>query len=179
MLLDIKVTGLNQAIRQLENYTNNIEHKLTTLVERLLDEGFDVAEALFAKALYAGTNDVTVLYPYWEGDTMVLAADGKAVAFIEFGTGSNYYDYPDQTVYANNPSLAGHGQYGKGHGKDIRWWYKGEPGTAGRPKRLPDGSYSTVWSTSWGNPPARAMYEASKKLDKEHVLEVAREVFTQ
>lgn len=180
-MVSIKVSGIDKAVTQLKKYKQTVDDKINAVIERLMDEGFDIAVSVFEGALYAGVNDVTVLYPYWQGDTMVLAADGKAVAFIEFGTGTNYYDYPDQSVYANNPELKPHGQFGKGHGEDVRWWYKGSPGNGGRPKRhvRKDGTvwYDSVWSTSWGNPPARAMYQASKKFDPDHVMEVAREVF--
>lgn len=179
--MGIQVSGIDRALSQLKRYSRTVDDKIKDVIERLMDEGFDIAVSEFEGALYAGVNDVTVLYPYWQGDTMVLAADGKAVAFIEFGTGTNYYDYPDQDVYTAHPDLKPHGEFGKKHGKEVRWWYKGEPGTGGRPKRhtRKDGTvwYDTVWSTSWGNPPARAMYQASKKFDRDHVLEVAREVF--
>ena len=176
-MFKFNMTGAKDAITQLTKYTAKLDYRLEQLIERLMQEGYDIAVRLFTGAQYAGTNDVEVMYPYWDGDTMVLAADGKAVAFIEFGTGSNFYDYPDPTVYSRNEGLVPHGEFGKKHGKQVRWWYKGEPGTTGRPKRLRDGSYSDVWSTSWGNPPARAMYEASRKFDKQHILEVAKEVF--
>ena len=177
--MGIQVSGIDRALSQLKRYSRTVDDKIKDVIERLMDEGFDIAVSEFEGALYAGVNDVTVLYPYWQGDTMVLAADGKAVAFIEFGTGTNYYDYPDQDVYTAHPDLKPHGEFGKKHGKEVRWWYKGEPGTGGRPKRhtRKDGTvwYDTVWSTSWGNPPARAMYQASKKFDRDHVLEVARQ----
>lgn len=172
-MIDIQIGGIDKLAKEIDFLRKRTEFRIRLAVEALLTEGFYIASAGFANALYAGTNDVKVLEPYWEGDTLVLEAHGDAVAFIEFGTGINYYDYPDPTVY-EKLDMSPHGTYGEGYGSQIRWWYKGEPGNNGRPKRRRDGTYDEVWSTSWGNPPARAMYDASKVLDKERVEEVLR-----
>ena len=175
-MLNISETGIDETVEFLNSLAMVTTYKLRSVLEQLMDEGYSIAVRIFSRALYAGTNDVIVDPPHWEGDTLVLTAEGNAVAFIEFGTGINYYDYPDPTVYGKL-GMAQHGQFEKGHGSQIRWWYEGEPGTAGRPKRRRDGTYDDRWSTSWGNPPARAMYEASKVLDKERILAAVQGAF--
>ena len=175
-MLDIQIDGLEELCKDIEFTQKKLDFRLKLAIEALLMEGYYIASYGFPRALYSGHNDVTVPVPYWDGDTMILRADGEAVAFIEFGTGTNYEDYPDQSVY-RKLGMAKHGNYGKKHGRDVRWWYKGEPGSNGRPKRHRDGTYDKVWSTSWGDPPARIMYDASKVLDREHVMEVVRRAF--
>ena len=150
-MIDIQIGGIDKLAKEIDFLRKRTEFRIRLAVEALLTEGFYIASAGFANALYAGTNDVKVLEPYWEGDTLVL----------------------DPTVYGKL-DMSPHGTYGEGYGNQIRWWYKGEPGNNGRPKRHRDGTYDDVWSTSWGNPPARAMYDASKVLDKERVEEVLR-----
>lgn len=175
-MIDIKISGIDEIYKELDFLKKRLDFRIRLAVEALLTEGYYIASYGFANALYSGYNDVTVPTPYWDGDTMILRADGEAVAFIEFGTGTNYFDYPDDSVY-RKLRMKRHGEYGKKHGREPRWWYKGDPGSNGRPKRLKDGKYSSVWSTSWGDPPARAMYDASKVLDREHVMEVVRRAF--
>lgn len=173
-MLNLKVVGISEILDKVSAaYT---EAKLKELVERLMKEGYEIASAGFADALYAGKNDVKVLTPRWEGNAMVLEATGKSVAFIEFGAGVRYEEYPDQSAY-ENAGLAQRGQFEKKHGSNPPWFYEGDPGNFGRMKRNRDGTPNNRWVITWGNTPARAMYDASKVFDSDHVLEVAREVF--
>lgn len=179
MAVQISVTGLSAAIRQLESYTKRIDKKMKTLCERLMNEGYVIAAEGFAYAYYAGTNDVEVDPPTWDGDTLVLRANGNAVAFIEFGTGTAYPEqYPDPSVYAKL-GMDNRGNYGEGYGAHPPWYYRGDPGNAGRMKRMRDGSLSDTWVCSFGNPPAKAMFKAGLTItDKDHIAEIAREVFS-
>ena len=152
------------------------------VVERLTQEGFIIARASFQTAIYAGNNDVEVSEPVWRDDnTLVITAEGKAVAFIEFGSGTFYEDYPtDIPGEATDPSALGivpHGEYGKKKGANPPWIYVGEPGNVGMViHEKSDGK--TVVKTL-GNPPARAMYQASVHMaNKNRAIEIAREVFS-
>lgn len=177
------ITGIDEIIQYVEELSNTLQPRMEKLLMRLMQEGYEIASFQFETAQYAGTNDVTVLTPYWRGNTLILEARGDAVAFIEFGTGKDegftYEPYPDDEM-KRNAGAVDRGEYGKKHGAKPPWWYPAEKGqgTLGRPKRLKSGKYSTKWNTAWGNPPARAMYDASAKaLDYKHIEEVAREVF--
>lgn len=176
-MLSIRVTGFQTTIRDLENLIKTLDDKVKELVERLMREGYDIASVKFADAKYAGRNDVIVSPPIWEGNTMVLRANGDNVAFIEFGTGSVFEDYPEPAM-RNKVGAVGRGQYGKKQGKGT-WVYVGDAGNLGYvraiKKRGKDKGQSVVETV--GNPPARAMYEASLVLDREHIEAVAREVF--
>lgn len=174
----VQCFDIKKTIDELQAYQKTLVDKVRSGLERLMQEGYAIATLKFADAQYAGTNDVVVNPPYWDGNTLILRANGNAVAFIEFGTGLNYYEYPEPEM-RTNVGAVGLGQYGKGHGKWTQWWYIGEPGTGGSKKRhfREDGSvwYDDVYSTSWGNPPARAMYEASRVLRRERIEQIMKE----
>ena len=184
-MIDVKITNLNRAIKSLEVLSRSIGKKAKLLMERLAYEGLGISSQMFQIALYAGTNDVEVKEPFWDGDKLILEAVGEAVAFIEFGTGSIATPYP-QLPTGDDPytklGMADRGEYGNGNGSNPWnfWFYPLENGlgNTGRPKQLEDGKYSPDWAWTVGNPPARAMYEATVLMsDKEHILEVAKEVF--
>jgi hypothetical protein len=85
--------------------------------------------------------------------------------FIEFGTGVANPELvePSGLTYI-------HGTYGKLKGLNPNGWiYVGEQGNAGQP--IADGVYKTK-----GNPPARAMYDASKDMRAE-ITRIFREEF--
>lgn len=190
MNLSVRATGIDRVIDDLTNLQSEspkggVTEKMRELVERLMQEAYPIAQAGFdrTKALYEGTNDVVVSEPYWDGDTMILEANGEAVAFIEFGTGmAEPEQYPDDSAY-DALGLSRRGQFDKGHGANPPWYYPAErgKGTKGHFKRRTDSNgntrYDERWICAFGNPPARAMYDASRVFDREHVLEVAREVF--
>jgi len=176
-MVKLSCTGLSETIKVISAIANSVEAKMKALLEALMQEGYEVASAGFDRsvAVYAGTNDVQVYTPRWDGDTLILEAHGNAVGFIEFGTGKHYEDYPDMEM-ASRVGAVAHGEYGKKKGRKPPWVYVGtDAGNAGFIKhKKDDGTY--VIETI-GNPPARAMYNASKKFDEEHVVELARKVF--
>ena len=110
--------------------------------------------------------------PYWEGNTLYLEANGNSVAFIEFGSGKTYEEYPSDKL---PKGVVPHGEYGKKKGRKPPWVYVGEAGDNGTVLAHKKDGRAVV--RTMGNPPARAMYNASKVFDKDHVLQVAKEVF--
>lgn len=176
-MVNLSCVGLTETIKAITNITTSLEARFKALLEVLMTEGYDIASAGFdpLTAVYAGTNDVIVSTPTWDGDRLILSADGNAVAFIEFGTGTYYEDYPDAEMVARVGAVQ-HGEYKKKKGAHPPWVYVGkDAGNAGFIKhKKPDGTFVIE---TLGNPPARAMYNASKVFDKEHIVTVAREVF--
>ena len=83
----------------------------TRLLERLTQEGYEVASAGFASAEYDGTNDVTVSVED-RGKIKAVVAVGGTVLFIEFGTGVTY---PDNHPEARDLGME-RGEYGHGRG---------------------------------------------------------------
>jgi hypothetical protein len=166
----IRATGLKKTISKLDKLCkkySNLEAKMQTLLSRLGDEGVSVASYYFSRAIYDGTNDVTVHYELTQNQLLIVA-EGHAVAFIEFGTGvyNPAYESPEM---ASRVGAVGRGEYGKGYGKRRAWVYRGDPGTEGQ--ILKNGAVLTH-----GNPPASAMYTTTKDVHRK-ILEIAREVF--
>ena len=171
----LRVTGINDAIADLQREKRTISDRLKELIETLLNEGFSIASAGFASADTSGVFDVHVVEPYWEGNTMVLAAEGANVAFIEFGTGVTYERYPDQSVYGNL-GMADRGQYGLGKASKGTWIYVGRPGTLGEVIHTKKDGRTVV--RTQGNPPARAMFRAGENMaSQDHINDIARRVF--
>lgn len=147
--------SVKSAIKELKKYKQWVVAKETELRIRLAMLGATVASIQFSRAIYNGTNDVTVRVDN-TGSVAVIYAEGSAVAFIEFGSGAKYgYGHPDAARLGTGP-----GTYpdGKGHWDDPRgWWY-------GHGKH------------SYGNPPAMAMYQAREQM-VEQLTQIARQVF--
>lgn len=166
----IKITGFDKILKRLDSYQNVTQEKQKELLERLASLGVNKAEIVFKTAQYDGTNDVVVEPPKWiDENTIQIVARGKAVTFIEFGSGVTY---SEQHPWASEVGAI-RGQYGKGKGKNPSWTYYGEAGTNGKFIRASD--KGDVIRTK-GNPPARAMYLASKEI-KEKILEICKEVY--
>lgn len=167
--MTFRITGLDETIRQLEEYKERIKRKQRTLLERLAAIGIETASVRFATARYDGTNDVVVPHvPEWQGDNkLIISASGSTVYFIEFGSGVHYSEtHPKAAEFG-----AVRGSYGHGLGKLDSWRYEGEPGTDGVPSTKHPGQVVTH-----GNPPARAMFDAAEDI-RDKILEIAKEVY--
>lgn len=148
--------SINNAIKELRKYKLWIEQKEKELRLRLAQLGATVASIQFSRAIYNGTNDVTVRVDD-TGSVAVIYAEGESVAFIEFGSGAKYgYGHPQAGEFGVGP-----GTYpdGKGHWDDPKGWWYGS------------GQHS------YGNPPAMAMYGAVQAIT-EQVTRIAKEVFS-
>lgn len=155
MTVDVNVfdyASVSRAQRRLDEYFADLIEKANTVCERLATIGAVRASLDFSRAIYNGTNDVSVsVEPIDNG--YAIHARGNAVLFIEFGSGASYgYGHPEPEGY-------GPGTYpGKGHWNDPNgWWY---------------GNHEH----SYGNPPAQAMYNAKRDIQAE-VQRIADEVF--
>lgn len=156
----IRIDGLSAsaiaaAERGLLEYAVWVEQKSAELRSRLASLGATVASIRFSRAIYSGTNDVSVRVDD-EGETAVIYAEGESVAFIEFGSGATHgYGHPMDSKLGVGP-----GTYpeGKGHWDDPNgWWY-----AHGR--------------HTYGNPPAAAMVSARDAM-LEELTRIAKEVF--
>ena len=163
MAKTIQINGLSEAnIKaaelELRRYADWIRRKEAELISRLAERGRSVASIKFASAQYDGANDVSVRVDS-TGSVAVIYAEGEAVAFIEFGSGSAMgYGHPDAGEHGFGPGTWSTGESGKGHWDDpTGWYYKhGEK--------------------SHGNPPAMAMWQAVQTMTEE-ITTIAREVF--
>ena len=169
-MISVKVKGIDEAVKYLKKYQNSLQAKAKQVIEKLGQAGYEVASAKFASAIYAGTNDVEVT-TRWENDTLVLEAHGNAVCFIEFGTGVHYEEqYP---VPYTGDGLVGRGQFGYKLGSHDSWRYKGDPGNEG--EVIKEGKHKGEVLTH-GNPPARAMYDATETA-RSKIESIVKEVF--
>lgn len=149
--------GLRDAERQIQEYKATLNQKAQELAKALADKGLDVAKVRFANAQYAGNNDVSCRVEQ-NGNTCAIIADGKAVAFIEFGTGVMHSAYSGELP----DGVGEHGTYGKENGKHKRWYYYGESGNAGTPVKEVDGKGQLNYTS--GNDAAMAMWGAVEEM---------------
>lgn len=143
------------AMKELRRYKKWVTQKEAELRSRLAMLGATVASIQFSRAIYNGSNDVSVRVDN-TGSVAVIYAEGETVAFIEFGAGATYgYGHPQAGEFGVGP-----GTYpdGKGHWDNPKGWWYGS------------GQHS------YGNPPAMAMYSAVKEIT-ENVTKIATEVF--
>ena len=149
--------GLRDAERQIQEYKATLNKNAQEFAKALADKGLDVAKVRFANAEYAGSNDVSCRVEQ-NGSACTIVAEGKAVAFIEFGTGVSHSAYGGEL-----PAGVGeHGTYGKGNGQHKRWYYYGESGNAGTPVKQVDGKGQLNYTS--GNEPAMARWGAVEEM---------------
>ena len=149
--------GLRDAERQIQAYKATLNQKVQELAKALADKGLDVAKVRFANAQYAGSNDVSC-HVEQNGATCSIIAEGKSVAFIEFGTGVMHSAYGGELP----DGVGEHGTYGKENGKHKRWYYYGESGNAGTPVKQVDRKGQLNYTS--GNDAAMAMWGAVEEM---------------
>lgn len=157
--VELSNKSINSTIKELRQYSAWIQDKEKELRSRLAMLGATVASIKFSRAIYNGSNDVSVRVDD-TGSVAVIYAEGESVAFIEFGSGKKYgYGHPQAGEFGFGPGTWSDGPDGKGHWDDDRGWWYGS------------GQHS------YGNPPAAAMYSAVKEIT-ENVTRIAKEVFS-
>ena len=137
--MSLSTKSIDRAIKELKAYRDSLETKKNKFLEELANIGVREASLRFTTAIYDGVNDSSVtLEPIADGYRIV--AEGKAVAFIEFGSG--VYHNPGEPYPNPRPSgIVGIGEYGHGYGKRPAWGFKNESGelviTRGNPAAMP------------------------------------------
>lgn len=153
--IELTNDSVKNAMKELRRYKTWVTQKEAELRSRLAMIGATVASIQFSRAIYSGSNDVSVRVDD-TGSVAVIYAEGESVAFIEFGAGATYgYGHPQAGEFGVGP-----GTYpdGKGHWDDPKGWWFGS------------GQHT------YGNPPAMAMYQAVQEIT-ENVTKIAAEVF--
>lgn len=150
--------SVDTAIKEVQRYQEWVQRKESQLRLRLATLGVSVASLEFRRAIYNGSNDVTVRVDD-DGSTATIIAEGSAVLFIEFGSGLKYGGgHPEAGDFGYGPGTYSDGPNGKGHWDNPKGWYYGS------------GQHT------YGNPPARAMLDA-RDIMVERFTQIAREVF--
>lgn len=153
--IELSRKSINDAIKELKRYKRWVLKKEEELRIRLASVGATVASIRFSRAIYNGTNDVSVRVDD-DGTKATVYAEGQSVLFIEFGSGDKYgHGHPEAGKFGYGP-----GTYpGKGHWDNPKGWWYGS------------GQHS------YGNPPAMAMVKARDEM-VEQLTQIAREVFS-
>ena len=151
--------SIDSAIKELKAYKQDFLKKEKRLLEGLAEIGLREASVRFTTAMYDGTNDVSVSLN-GKKNGYVIVANGKAVAFIEFGAGV-YHNTGEPYPNPRPEGIVGIGEYGKGKGKRKAWGYLDE---------------NNEVVITRGNPAAMPMWYASEEI-KNSILRVVREVF--
>lgn len=149
--------GLRDAERQIQDYKSTLNKKARALAFRLSWLGLEVAKIRFENAKYAGSNDVKC-HINQKDKTCTIVAEGKSVAFIEFGTGAHHNGYGGELP----PGVGAHGSYGQGKGAGRRWYYYGDLGNAGTYVDTVPGKGQLNYTD--GNEPAMAMWGAVEEM---------------
>ena len=151
----------DKAIRELQDYAKWLETKGEELSQELTARGYEIAGLHFDTAFYKGPKDDLSIDVEERGDgKYAIVAHGQTAVLIEFGAGITYYGdgHPQAKDFGFGP-----GTYpGQTHALTGKGWYL--PKAAG-------GEHT------YGNPPAKGMYEASKTL-RDELVEIARKVFS-
>ena len=157
--LDLSASGIGGAIEQVKAYRNSIEAKKDKLLERLGEIGVREASVRFTTAMYDGINDSSVSLAA-NRNGYVIVAEGRAVAFIEFGAG--VYHNPGEPYPDPRPDgIVKIGEYGEGHGKRQAWGFMDDSGNL---------------VITHGNPAAMPMWYASEEM-RNNIVKIAKEVF--
>ena len=165
--IGLNTKDINRAIKEVEEYKKDLIRKEKLLLEKLAYIGVSEASIRFTTAMYDGVNDSTVDLESTDNGYAIVAR-GRAVAFIEFGSGV-YHNTSGSYPLPRPSGIVGIGEYGQGKGKRRAWYYKGEPGTNG------ELNAKGVVKTR-GNPASMPLWYASEEM-RRSILQIAREVF--
>ena len=163
--LEIKVSGVDEAIRMLERYQKTFQTRVELFMKKLTDYGVEKAteEVLKMDAVFTGelVNSIhsTEIESNAERVIFAVEADSEHAIYVEMGTGiiGATTPYPGKlpAIYAQGKTIrkTADGRYG--------WYYLGGDGK---------------WYFTEGMPSRPFMYETAQYLRKE-AQKIASEVF--
>lgn len=156
--IGLSVREIEQLEKAVQEHKKWLQNRSKMLLERLAQLGATNVSLRFSRAVYSGKKDFSVsVKPFKNGYKVIV--DGESVLFIEFGSGITYGSgHPEASEHGMGP-----GTYpdGKGHWNDPNGWYI--------PKEKGGGH-------TYGNPPAMAVYQTVKDLERE-LPNIVKEVF--
>lgn len=155
--ISFKLSEIDRAIRELEQYRKELRYKVSKLVEVLTDSGVEIAKMQVRQlgAWYTGELESSITgYFSPSAQVGIIKAGSPHAMFVEFGTGivgaGSPHPAPMGWVYDTNA----HGESG--------WWYFNE------------NDNSLHWTKGFISRPF--MYNTALELEKE-CKRIAREVF--
>lgn len=167
--MSLSVSSMNDALKEIEKYKNELILKTAVFVGRLADVGLETIDRHKYGGGAQGDSDFGGAQAYVRlggrgmTATATLVFQGKDVAFIEFGAGVHY-----NGAGGSSPNPLGAplgmviGSYGKGLGLNDSWRYRDKI----------DGT----WQVSHGTKAAMPMYHADQAII-DQFISIAKEVF--
>ena len=157
--MDLSVSSIDNAIKELKAFRDSLEHKKDKLLKELAEIGVREASVRFTTAMYDGMNNTEVGLTS-TANGYAITAKGRAVFFIEFGAGV-YHNTGEPYPDPRPEGVVGIGEYGLGRGKRQAWGFKNDAGEL---------------VITHGNPAAMPMWYASEEMQSK-ILKIAKEVF--
>nr|DAL86395.1 MAG TPA: putative tail-component [Caudoviricetes sp.] len=133
--IELTESGIDQAIKELEEYKKDIEKKTALLQDKIAKRIAEEADKGFASAVVDDLvrggyqkPDVTVSYTT-KGDISVVIAQGEDAVWVEFGAGVYHNGHLGSSPHPRGSELGMTiGGYGQGKGKQKSWGFKDEEG---------------------------------------------------
>lgn len=146
--VELTESGIDKAIKELEEYKKDIKRKTAFLQDRMAKRIEEEADKGFASAVVDDLvrggyqkPDVTVNYTT-KGDISVVVAQGEDAVWVEFGAGVYHNGNLGSSPHPRGSELGMTiGGYGQGKGKQKSWGFKDADGTLhvtrGTPAQMP------------------------------------------
>lgn len=146
--VELTESGIDKAIKELEEYKKDIKRKTAILQDRIAKRIEEEADKGFASAVVDDLvrggyqkPDVTVNYTT-RGDISVVVAQGEDAVWVEFGAGVYHNGNLGSSPHPRGSELGMTiGGYGQGKGKQKSWGFKDGDGTLhvtrGTPAQMP------------------------------------------
>lgn len=146
--IELTESGIDKAIKELEEYKKDIKRKTALLQDRIAKRIEEEADKGFASAVVDDLvrggyqkPDVTVNYTT-KGDISVVVAQGEDAVWVEFGAGVYHNGNLGSSPHPRGSELGMTiGGYGQGKGKQKSWGFKDADGTLhvtrGTPAQMP------------------------------------------
>ena len=157
--MSLSSKSIKSAIQEVKAFRDSLDAKKDKLLEELANIGVREASVRFTTAMYDGVNDSYVTLETTK-DGYCILAEGRAVAFIEFGAGV-YHNTGEPYPNPRPEGIVGIGEYGKGYGKRPAWGFRNEDGEL---------------VITRGTPAAMPLWYASEEM-RNSVLKIFKEVF--
>ena len=164
--MNLSANSIENAIKELTAYRDNIDTRCQTFVSRLAQLGIPIIEKKIQESkgdsnkMHQTRIELTRLRGFSQAK---LILDGQDILFIEFGAGVHYNgnlgSSPNPKASQFGYSIGG---YGEGRGKNDSWQYV-----------APSGEFVK----SYGTQATMTMYSADLEIIK-NIKKVAREVFS-
>lgn len=146
--VELTESGIDKAIKELEEYKKDIKRKTSLLQDRIAKRIEEEADKGFTSAVVDDLvrggyqkSDVTVNYTT-RGDISVVVAQGEDAVWVEFGAGVYHNGNLGSSPHPKGSELGMTiGGYGQGKGKQKSWGFKDADGTLhvtrGTPAQMP------------------------------------------